>query len=304
MTAYNRRTHPTLRRGSRGNPVKQMQRQLAMHMEIDDDNFIDGMFGPNTEQSVRRFQKQTGLTTDGIVGEQTWRALLQDPSSRDAPRHQPGQTAQTTDRKLTGDSNGMNPAIVDRVKRCFRNKGYTFLDHNQPYELNIIGIRSSSVEINHFDDELLLIFRDESLTFKSYRFPITTDPGSRYTQQKLLNPEGAAILQPGQYDAYKIAKHRKAYDALCQHRGKVRVWRDANKDNKLDRSGRTYEGYFGINIHRAQSQGETTRVGPYSAGCQVFKRADDFAFLMDLAKRASQRHGNKFMYTLVEAGEI
>ena len=103
---------------------------------------------------------------------------------------------------------------------------------------------------------------------------------------------------------YQIGKHRKKYDALVQLGGKVKVWRDANKDDKLDRSGTTYEGYYGINIHRAKSSGETSRVGPYSAGCQVFKRADDFYFLMETAKRSRQLYGNKFTYTLLEQGDF
>ncbi len=303
MSEYNKRTHPTLRRGSRGSAVTKMQKRLALHLDIDDENFIDGDFGPSTDQSVRQFQKKCRLSVDGVVGENTWRALLRDET--ESVSNSPGTTSSSTDKKISNDSTATNGSMVDRVKRCFRNKGYSFIDNNNAYELNIIGIRSDSVEINNFDDELFLVFRDEALNFKSYRFPITTDPGSRYTQTKLLNPNGAAILQPGQYrDTYKVAKHRKKYDALCQRGGKVKIWRDANKDDKLDRSGRTYEGYYGINIHRAKSQGETNRIGPYSAGCQVFKRADDFRFLMDLAKRSRDLYGNKFTYTLVEKGEI
>lgn len=303
MESYSKQTHPTLRRGSKGSAVMKMQRHLASHLDVEDEDFIDGDFGPLTDQSVRRFQKIASLQADGIVGENTWRALLKERS--DAVPDNPGNTSSTTDRKIENDSTATGGDLISRVKRCFEQKGYEFIDNNRAYELNIVGVRSNSVEINNFDDELLLVFRDESLSFKSYRFPITTDPGSRYTQTKLLNPDGAAILQPGQYrNSYKIAKHRKKYDALCQLGGKVKVWRDANKDNKLDRSGKTYEGYFGINIHRAKSQGETRRIGPYSAGCQVFKRADDFRFLMNVAKRSKELYGNKFTYTLVEKGDI
>ncbi len=37
---------------------------------------VDGMFGRLTEASVRRYQAAQGLTIDGIVGPQTWRALF------------------------------------------------------------------------------------------------------------------------------------------------------------------------------------------------------------------------------------
>jgi len=37
---------------------------------------VDGSFGPETEQAVRKFQEMFGLTVDGIVGPQTWRTLV------------------------------------------------------------------------------------------------------------------------------------------------------------------------------------------------------------------------------------
>ncbi|MFB4164691.1 peptidoglycan-binding protein [Alteribacillus sp. JSM 102045] len=36
---------------------------------------IDGIFGPQTEQAVRTFQKKKKLTADGIAGQKTWAAL-------------------------------------------------------------------------------------------------------------------------------------------------------------------------------------------------------------------------------------
>lgn len=37
---------------------------------------VDGDFGKKTHEAVRKFQFVSNLTTDGIVGEQTWQALL------------------------------------------------------------------------------------------------------------------------------------------------------------------------------------------------------------------------------------
>jgi N-acetylmuramoyl-L-alanine amidase len=36
----------------------------------------DGVYGPNTEAAIKKFQKQNGLTADGIVGSLTWQKLI------------------------------------------------------------------------------------------------------------------------------------------------------------------------------------------------------------------------------------
>ena len=36
---------------------------------------LDGIFGGRTEEAVRNYQRSRGLSTDGIVGCNTWRSL-------------------------------------------------------------------------------------------------------------------------------------------------------------------------------------------------------------------------------------
>lgn len=64
---------PTLRRGATGEDVKFLQRCLAKDGRR---ILVDGIFGPKTEGTVKRFQKSRGLIVDGIVGQkQTWPAI-------------------------------------------------------------------------------------------------------------------------------------------------------------------------------------------------------------------------------------
>lgn len=39
---------------------------------------LDGIFGPKTKEAVRRYQQSRGLSTDGIIGCNTWRSLQED----------------------------------------------------------------------------------------------------------------------------------------------------------------------------------------------------------------------------------
>ena len=58
--------------GSQGDDVKELQRLLnANGYSLD----VDGIWGDNTEDAVRKYQKQNGLTVDGIVGTNTWGSL-------------------------------------------------------------------------------------------------------------------------------------------------------------------------------------------------------------------------------------
>lgn len=70
---------PVLREGSRGAPVSALQYFLAVVAQF---RFnipapaIDGIFGPRTRSSVEAFQRQSGLTPDGVVGPATWERLF------------------------------------------------------------------------------------------------------------------------------------------------------------------------------------------------------------------------------------
>ncbi len=68
-----------LKRGSRGNDVRAIQYFLNFLGFFNDrlpQIAVDGIFGPATENAVRQFQSQYGLTVDGIVGRATWNAII------------------------------------------------------------------------------------------------------------------------------------------------------------------------------------------------------------------------------------
>ena len=73
------RAHPTLRLGKGGLYAPAAEREAVRHLQRllrMPDNHRTGYFGALTDSAVRAFQKANGLTTDGIVGKQTWGKLL------------------------------------------------------------------------------------------------------------------------------------------------------------------------------------------------------------------------------------
>lgn len=67
---------PTLRKGSKGEYVTLLQTKLKNKGYDLGKWGVDGDFGSATENAVKEFQKDNGLSpVDGIVGEKTWKAL-------------------------------------------------------------------------------------------------------------------------------------------------------------------------------------------------------------------------------------
>ena len=64
---------PLVRKGDQDHPVKTLQYLLRARGHT---VTVDGIFGPMTEAAVRSFQQQKGLAVDGIVGPNTWGALI------------------------------------------------------------------------------------------------------------------------------------------------------------------------------------------------------------------------------------
>lgn len=59
---------PTLRRGQRTDVVAWAQAKLGIT--------ADGIFGYNTEQAMKTWQRENGLVSDGIFGQKSWKKIL------------------------------------------------------------------------------------------------------------------------------------------------------------------------------------------------------------------------------------
>lgn len=187
------------------------------------------------------------------------------------------------------------------LQKVLVNKGYTYFVKGD-YNLNIIGIRKEeTLCTNTFDG---VIVAEYAIAGKWYKdlFLATTLPGLRPLDTP-INPNGCAILVPGQYKgAYQLGYHNGKVEALVQ-RKPVSVYRDNNKDLIYDYDSKTIEtGLFSINIHPAGE--DSKQIDSWSAGCQVFKRKRDFAKFLDICKKAKDNWGNSFTYTLLKEQDL
>lgn len=188
--------------------------------------------------------------------------------------------------------------LLSKIKGILRSKGYEI--YTKPNQLNIIGIRSTSIIPNKFDDEIHVFYKVAPLKWFYHVYKATTDPGTFWLRNP-MQPQGTAILAQGQYKgAYRIGLHQGKYKALVQAKP-ITVIRDYDRDAKLDfRNGSKSKGMYGINIHRASLNGVTKQVDKYSAGCQVFADIRDFNEFMSLCEKHSSLYGNSFTYTLID----
>ena len=190
-----------------------------------------------------------------------------------------------------------NTITLDDVKNIMHQKKYQIFTDGKP---NIVGIRNSIRDSNKFDDTCFVWWNEDGKEV-SHQYTITTHPGYYYLQNPIAGNNGAAILVPGQYiEIWGLGMHRKKQFALCQYFGNVKIYRDNNKDTRLDYDPETIQqGMFGINGHHA-GLNDADAVGPYSAGCQVWRYHVPHEKLMQDFKGLSTKFKfKKFSYTLL-----
>jgi peptidoglycan hydrolase-like protein with peptidoglycan-binding domain len=103
--------------GSRGDPVRAVQRQLNARTSS---LAVDGRFGPQTALAVRQFQQANGLLVDGIVGRNTWFALATAPTAGPTIRRNIAKVSQAERDKLRN-------AILELDRRTYPD-GVSFWD--------------------------------------------------------------------------------------------------------------------------------------------------------------------------------
>jgi peptidoglycan hydrolase-like protein with peptidoglycan-binding domain len=97
---------PPLKRGDTGPGVAAVQDAFAdlqydLHISFKRSGKADGIFGEETDQAVRQFQRRHGLTVDGVVGTNTLAQLdgiIADTPGLDSPDPNMVQQQEAADR--------------------------------------------------------------------------------------------------------------------------------------------------------------------------------------------------------------
>ncbi len=93
-----------VKRGDRGAAVRSIQGELGIP--------ADGVFGPQTERAVKRFQLRHDLVPDGIVGPLTRGALGLQPFSARSVRRTSSVTLPAVLRRIAECESGGNPRAI------------------------------------------------------------------------------------------------------------------------------------------------------------------------------------------------
>ncbi|WP_435199702.1 peptidoglycan-binding protein [Janibacter sp. GS2] len=120
-------SYDSVRRGSTGDSVKELQRILGLP--------VDGVFGSGTDEAVRAFQKKKSLRVDGFVTSNVWKALKGEKYVKNGTPPKPAVTIPDSVRKgsrgaavkelqkilgLTAD--GVFGSGTDKAVRAFQKK--------------------------------------------------------------------------------------------------------------------------------------------------------------------------------------
>ncbi len=104
---------PMLRRGAKGDRVRELQRLLNLHGA---NMTVDGDFGRATQRALTRFQRQRGIEVDGVAGPETFQILSGGADSADKCVYTSSDATVTTVEELNQALGGGLDADEDMLK--------------------------------------------------------------------------------------------------------------------------------------------------------------------------------------------
>jgi len=196
----------------------------------------------------------------------------------------------------------------------FKSTLYYFLENyykkmGVPWEeINMFGIQNENKMNEDVINDWICIADNKTKII--YKFRGSTNPGIYYTNH-LINSKlkGVAHIANGYHPkVYVVGFHKGKYEAMVQRGAKIRIWRDVDKDFKKSTKDIVCKGWFGTNIHKMSDWKVLTRIGRYSAGCQIIADPKEFRQFMSIVKASNHykryRGAARFSYMIVPVNSI
>ena len=186
--------------------------------------------------------------------------------------------------------------LLDRVRRL--------PNFNKiPKQRWILGVRSNEDTFNSYDDKFYEFEGEKFIRVLTG----TTNAGSGVLRGGFLkyNKRGVAVLKADEwyYNVWSYGLHRGKMPALIQNGRRVKVYRDGNKNTKIEQIGEPELGWFGINYHTntydfslANLKVVKWAIGYWSAGCQVINDRRKYIEQIEYYKNAFE-NGEQIMVT-------
>lgn len=216
--------YSTISYGSSGDEVKKLQKMLNNNGYS---LSVDGQFGSKTQSAVKDYQKKTGLSVDGIVGNKTWGMLNKKASASNSASTSVNNSNTSTvkapvetKRPVYTKSNGLIQA---------ENKLANW-EKNSPQEYK-----------SRYSDKIDEIL-DDILNRKDFNYNMNADPLYRQYQQQyvengkkaMMDTLGRATALTGGYlNSYATVAGNQAYDEYLTQLNEI----------ALDLRDRAYEMY-------------------------------------------------------------
>ena len=303
--------------GRRRNPNPEQVTQLQELLNSQGGQLqVDGRFGLQTEEAVRSFQRQHGLTVDGVVGPETLTALNR---PRESEETSPATPADQTPPTAPGDR-GQVSLAAPNLSTAEQFEHYRRLIEANGGQLNaegatVLGLRGLGADgqrhdgrsnIGGYDDSFVVLNQNPDGSPSVQMFQGATH-ANQYSSGYSSGPDaqgntisGVAMMAPGNYSAVPHSNDYRGRGPSYHVRtlggsGDLPAYRDRNRDGEISGQERSQAEAGGYTADQILFHGGGANA-PISIGCQTLSPSDMRAF-----SRAIGSGG--FNYTLLDAND-
>ena len=191
--------------GSSGEDVKELQKALNnVGFSLD----VDGKFGAKTQSAVKSYQKNSGLSVDGIVGNNTWTSLYGGVTNNNTTDIKPAIS--------TGENVITKSSVEIKRPEYKKSEAVVSAENNlNNWEQNKPGEFSSK-----YSDEIESVLKS-ILNREKFNYNINADPlYNQYREQYVINGKkammdtiaNASALTGGYANSYAVSAGNQSYN--------------------------------------------------------------------------------------------